>query len=42
MRGVMVAAVRLTADKEPLPVGRAARLSAALAGLAQELAAAPS
>jgi len=35
----MVAA-RLAADEDPVPSGRAARLGVALAGLAQELAAA--
>lgn len=38
--GLSAVAARLAADDDPVPVGRAARLSAALVGLAQELAAA--
>ena len=38
--GLSAVAARLAADEDPVPVGRAARLSAALARLAQELAAA--
>jgi hypothetical protein len=36
----MMVAARLAADDDPVPSGRAGRLGVALAGLAQELAAA--